>query len=76
MSHARHRKVNRAEKNVRAYLATLPWPWSIEQASKHKKVVLNGRMVGVLSNSRDNGQDGANVISAARRLVAQWEAGQ
>lgn len=66
MSEARRIKLE-----VEAALKATGLPWRIEQGGKHQKVILNERLIGVMSNSY-SGRCNANakmILAAIKRAM-------
>jgi hypothetical protein len=54
---------------VRAALEAKGLPWAIEQGTKHHKIKINGRLVGIMPRGRGTDRDRAqkNIIAQIRR---------
>jgi hypothetical protein len=68
--------VSKVERELREYLSTLPWPWSIEPGTKHRRVVLAGKSIGVIctAHSKHHEKDGKQIMSAVKRRIRELEA--
>lgn len=63
------------ERELRAFLASINYPWSIEPGSKHDQVLIAGRPVGVICRKHSrNEKDAKQIIAAVRRAVRALDA--
>lgn len=65
---------SQAERELRKFLDTLPWPWSIEQGKKHALVIIAGKSIGVISHGRDKSKDAKQLMCAVKRRLRELEA--
>lgn len=57
----------RVHREVEAHLKDLGLPWSIERGAKHWKILLEGRLMGVICNGQ--GRDAKQIKANIRKYL-------
>lgn len=66
-----HKVRSKAQRQVEEFLRSLPFPWQIVNGGKHKHVILDGRMIGVIQSGGQSCRDGDNIIRRAEKYIRE-----
>lgn len=64
---------SKQERELRQFMATLTVPWRIDAGSKHNRLIVAEKQVGVLCHTRDPNKDAKQLISAVKRRLRELE---